>query len=276
MMTVRRGEEASRIGDAPERRVQSNEHDAVRLRILRVAEHQLATVSPSQLSMRGIARELRVTVGALYRYFDGRDDLLTELIERAYSDLAQSMNDADAEVQHSGGSARQRWIAVWEAASAWSQRHIQRFYLIYGTPVIGYAAPDSTVEPAGQVVRVLLNVYLDGHSSTGMSETPLGWTSAANSGTVGPLIAEEDLERVRGWVRQHVGGARGGADIADGLSAAEVFAVISAWTALIGTIAFSLGSHYRGSIEDVQVYLRSLALDHATRLGLTDVTPNLE
>ena len=66
----------------------------VRDEIKRAALRQLAQAGPQGLSINAIAKELGVSGPALYRYFAGRDDLLTELIVDAYDDLADAVGAA--------------------------------------------------------------------------------------------------------------------------------------------------------------------------------------
>ena len=56
--------------------------------ILAVAGAQVARDGAAALSLRSIARDLGMAPSALYRYFDGRDALLTALILTAYEALA--------------------------------------------------------------------------------------------------------------------------------------------------------------------------------------------
>src|SRR3712207_9451559 len=58
------------------------------------ALRQLAEGGPQALSVNAIAKELGVSGPALYRYYAGRDALLTELIVDAYTDLAAALTAA--------------------------------------------------------------------------------------------------------------------------------------------------------------------------------------
>jgi AcrR family transcriptional regulator len=60
---------------------------------------QLAAGGPQALSLNAIAKELGVSGPALYRYFAGRDELLTELIVDAYDDLGAAVGVAAARVE---------------------------------------------------------------------------------------------------------------------------------------------------------------------------------
>ena len=58
------------------------------------ARAQIRDHGAAALSLGGIARTLGVTTPALYRYFDGRDALVTSLVADAYGELGQALEDA--------------------------------------------------------------------------------------------------------------------------------------------------------------------------------------
>ncbi|MBB5867052.1 AcrR family transcriptional regulator [Allocatelliglobosispora scoriae] len=101
---------------------------------------EIKTVAISQLSadagqmtLRGVAREVGMTVQSLYHYFPSRDDLITALIADAHNALADAIEAA--------GQAHPDLVGVASAYRGWAVEHRARFLLIFGTPVPGYAAP---------------------------------------------------------------------------------------------------------------------------------------
>jgi AcrR family transcriptional regulator len=106
---------------------------------------QIAEVGGPSLSLRGVAREIGMSPAGLYRYYDGRDDLLTDLIADAYNDLASAVESAIAD---GGASTRDRFAAGMRAYRRWALEYPNRFLLIFGTPIPGYEAPEDgpTVE----------------------------------------------------------------------------------------------------------------------------------
>ena len=68
----------------------------------RPALRQLAEGGPQALSLNAIAKELGVSGPALYRYFAGRDELLTELVADAYDDLGAALEYAHARKTEGG------------------------------------------------------------------------------------------------------------------------------------------------------------------------------
>ena len=113
--------------------------------IKQAALAQIAEVGGPGLSLRQVARSIGMSPGGLYRYYDGRDGLLTELITDAYNALA----DAVAEGIAGGGeSPRERFVSGIRAYRRWSLANRNQFLLIFGTPIPGYTAPEGgpTVE----------------------------------------------------------------------------------------------------------------------------------
>ncbi len=47
--------------------------------------------------------------------------------------------------------ARERWIAACHAIRDWARSNPHEYALIYGSPVPGYRAPETTVDPAARV-----------------------------------------------------------------------------------------------------------------------------
>lgn len=66
-----------------------------------------------------------------------------------------------------------RWTAVAEAVRDWALRHPHEYALIYGSPVPGYTAPDTTVPPASRVGLLFIGILRDAHQDSGLTEPPL-------------------------------------------------------------------------------------------------------
>lgn len=107
--------------------------------ILDAAERQLAEVGVQALSLRAVARDIGMTVQALYHYFTGRDDLITALVAAAHDDLADAVEAAYDE--HRAAGQEDHVLAVARAYRAWAVANPTRFGLAYGMPMANYAAP---------------------------------------------------------------------------------------------------------------------------------------
>ena len=121
-------------------------------RIKALALTQLAESGAGSLSLRAIARELNLVSSAIYRYYPSRDELITALIVDAYGDLADHLDEAGAAGRR---GPRRRWVDTCLAMRAWAVSQPQRWALIYGSTIPGYAAPPDTIDPAGRVVLAL-------------------------------------------------------------------------------------------------------------------------
>jgi AcrR family transcriptional regulator len=103
------------------------------------ALEQIGAVGAPALSLRGVARAIGMSPAGLYRYYDGRDALLTDLITDAYNALADAV---EAGIATAGESLRERFAAGIRAYRRWSLEQPNQFLLIFGTPIPGYAAPE--------------------------------------------------------------------------------------------------------------------------------------
>lgn len=99
----------------------------MRQEVKAAALRQLAEGGPGALSINAIAKELGVSGPALYRYFTGREALLTELILDAYADLTAAISATTG-----------RLPALAAAYRAWATAHPHRYRLLFGAPLPGY------------------------------------------------------------------------------------------------------------------------------------------
>jgi len=110
----------------------------VRSEVKQAALRQLAESGPAGLSVSAIGKELGVSGPALYRYFAGRDELLTELVIDAYQDLAEAL--AAAAGRAPGRDPRARFEALARAYRSWALAQPHRYRLLFGPPLPGYDA----------------------------------------------------------------------------------------------------------------------------------------
>jgi AcrR family transcriptional regulator len=124
-----------------------------RARVATVAEiraaalDQVRTHGAAELTIRGVARAIGMSPAGLYRYYDGRDALLTDLLADAYGDLADAVSTAAGWVPGDPASPAPEdpLHALLGAAlgyRSWAVAQPARFLLIFGTPVPGYEAPE--------------------------------------------------------------------------------------------------------------------------------------
>ena len=171
---------------------------------------------------------------ALYRYFDGRDALLTALILTAYEALAteaeRAADQAEAAADPKAGSAgdAERWLAVPRALRGWALEHPHQWGLIFGTPVPGYEAPEDTVEPYARVAAALVR--------------PL--VAAEEAGRLRP--DQRDERKVSDELAAAVEPVSEG--LLPGMPVEKVVLVVETWTTLIGTISLEVFGHWRNTV----------------------------
>jgi AcrR family transcriptional regulator len=193
------------------------------------ARRQLAAEGAARLSLRAVARELGMVSSALYRYFPSRDDLLTALIIDAYDSVGEAAETAHEAA--AGAGPLRRWIAVCEAVRAWALAHPHEYALIYGSPVPGYHAPDSTIPAASRVALVLIGIVRDALKGPGLTCPPL------------PAELRPEAERLS-------------ADIAPDLPPSVAASLVVAWAQLFGLIGFELFGQFNRVVEDRETLFR--------------------
>ncbi|MCX4743664.1 TetR/AcrR family transcriptional regulator [Streptomyces antibioticus] len=221
------------------------------------ARRQLADEGAAKLSLRAVARELGMVSSALYRYFPSRDDLLTALIIDAYDSLGERAETAHAAVVAGAGAGTgadaaepaapagpvERWVAVCEAVRGWALAHPHEYALIYGSPVPGYHAPESTVPAAARVGLLLIGIVRDAHQGPGLAELPL------------PAELRAEAERIA-------------ADLAPDLPPAAAAALVAAWAELYGLVGFELFGQFHRVVEDREPFFRHAVTRLALGVGL--------
>ncbi|MEU5036987.1 TetR/AcrR family transcriptional regulator [Streptomyces rubiginosohelvolus] len=125
----------------------------VRAEIKQHAWEQIATAGASALSLNAIAKRMGVSGPALYRYFAGRDELITELIRDAYRSLADAV--------HAAAVTGADPAALAHVLRDWALADPHRYFLIYGTPVPGYHAPDEITGISQEIMADLLTAWTD-------------------------------------------------------------------------------------------------------------------
>lgn len=153
------------------------------------ARTHLQQDGPAGLSLRAVARDVGISPAGLYRYFDGRDALLTMLITDGYDDLADHLFVAQGATDQVSSLPRQRHVphavpadadvgdrivATWRTYRSWSLDHPNEFHLLFGAPVTGYAAPPDgvTVAANARMAQGLVQPTLEAHL-TGRLEVPI-------------------------------------------------------------------------------------------------------
>jgi AcrR family transcriptional regulator len=170
-----------------------------------------------------IARAMGLTPPALYRYYADRDELLTDMITDGYRDLAAAMEVAVRAQEPADAPAHLLLLA--SAYRAWAKDDPQRFALIFGQPVPGYAAPEDgpTVAAAKEAMGNLAAVV----------------HRAALAGELGPpIVTEVDDRTAAVLLSEEKADAIGGT-----LPAATHQAMLHAWAGMHGFICLETYGH---------------------------------
>ncbi len=134
--------------------------------IKETAWKQIAEFGAPALSLRAIARELKITAPAIYNYFPRRDDLVTALIVDAYTSLGESQKSTLE--NFSKEDALACFSALGVAYRDWAIAYPQRYQLIFGTPIPNYDAPEDTTTPAAAwallpLIETIQTLYAGGN-----------------------------------------------------------------------------------------------------------------
>ncbi|WP_409466721.1 TetR/AcrR family transcriptional regulator [Amycolatopsis sp. GA6-003] len=179
----------------------------VREEIKQHARQQIAEAGLPALSLTAIAKQMSMTVPALYRYYRGRDELITALIRDAFRSLADTVRAA----ADSGADL----LALAHVIRDWAKADPQRYFLLYGTPVPGYHAPPDTTAISNEVMEVLLE-------------------ASAREGEPESTPFQAHLETHREWVGR------------DTVSTGAARLALAFWTRLHGVLSLELAGHFTG------------------------------
>ncbi|MEU8972759.1 TetR/AcrR family transcriptional regulator [Streptomyces monashensis] len=172
------------------------------------AWEQIATAGVPALSLNAVAKQMGMSGPALYRYFAGRDELITELVRDAYRSLADTFRAASDTGADLAGLAH--------ALRDWALADPQRYFLIYGTPVPGYHAPEDTTGLADQIMTTLLDAC----------------TALAEDRPTTPF--DTHLEGDRHWAAGHPA------------PPTALHRALTFWTRLHGALSLELAGHFTG------------------------------
>ncbi|MEV6275651.1 TetR/AcrR family transcriptional regulator [Nocardia sp. NPDC051832] len=179
----------------------------VRAEIKQHAWEQIATAGVPALSLNAIAKRVGMSGPALYWYFANRDELITELIRDAYRSLADTVRSA-----FDGGADVP---ALARTVRDWALHDPQRYFLIYGTPVPGYHAPEDTTAISNEVMTVLIEAFAA--LPADRPSTPF----------------DTHLDKHRHWAPAEI-------------PAATLHGALTFWTRVHGVLSLELAGHFAG------------------------------
>ncbi|PRY02299.1 TetR/AcrR family transcriptional regulator [Allonocardiopsis opalescens] len=199
--------------------------ERTRAEIKEIALRQLAEGGIGSVALTRIAKELGLSGPALYRYFAGRDDLLSALILDAYADVARTVGESGAAEE----PARARLRALARAYRGWALGEPHRHLLIYGSPLPGYTAPPETLRLARDALAPFVGVFADARPAP---------AAAAVAGQLADWARRDAA--VAQWAAECLAGGAGGAS-ADAERAGRALAgAVTAWTRLYGVVGLEV------------------------------------
>jgi AcrR family transcriptional regulator len=126
--------------------------------IKETARQLMAEKGTAGLSVRAIARQMDMTGPALYHYYASLNDLITALIEDAFTQLAETLEAAATDSVLT--TSAQRLTAVAHAHRRWALTHPIDFQLLYGNPIPDYTQPTGvTYPPARRSFLVIASLF---------------------------------------------------------------------------------------------------------------------
>lgn len=212
-----------------------------------VALKHMAENGTAAVSLRAIAREMGMTAGAIYSYYETRDALITALVADVYNSLAQALEQAVAAAP--GGPVAQV-MAYGQAYRNWAVANPQEFRLVYGDPAPDYQPPlgGAAAEAEHRACTVL----------TGLVVAAWPWAGRLHADEAGHAWDDYDPAFVA-MVR---------AAFPD-LHPAAVSLAMRLWGRLHGLVSLEVYGHLRPQVREPAKLYHAELVDLTHLLGLT-------
>lgn len=168
----------TRPASSRSRREQRREETIIEIK--QRARQLLATHGYGGLSLRQVARDMRMSSPAIYHYFANQSDLITALCVDAFTAAAEAVENAC--MAYAAQSPREQMSTAFSAIRTWALQNPADFALTFGTPIPGYEAPPEVTGPPS--VRLLTAIgapYLHAVAEGRARPRPLGDHSVGDS-----------------------------------------------------------------------------------------------
>ena len=210
------------------------DYERIQQEIKAVARSQMAQHGTAGLSLRAIARDMKVSAPALYRYYPNLDALITALILDGFNALADALEAAEAGVP--ADRPREQLRAALLTYRAWALAHPIDFQLIYGNPIPGYVAPREVTVPAASRALEILGRCTD------------------RAVAAGELALRDEFSRMPESVRAHLG------HLAQqyGATAEVLHMCMIGWTRIHGAVQLELYGHTPSVVGDPTAFYEGL------------------
>ncbi len=224
-----------------------------------IALRHMADGGAAALSLRAIAREMGMTAGALYSYYDTRDDMITALVTDIYTSVAQRLETVRAAAPADDPGAALTAVAM--AYREWAVTSPQEYQLLYGSPIPGYRFPaeGDASSAEQQACGVLLRLV--------ESAWPGLRTRLSAAGT-DPGDSTDDHD----WSDFTPPFAALARTAVPGLPPAAVALSLRIWGRLHGLLALEINGHLRPHVMDPATLYRAEVRELAAWLGSGDTS----
>ncbi|MEU8984734.1 TetR/AcrR family transcriptional regulator [Streptomyces sp. NPDC048309] len=211
-----------------------------------IALKHMAENGTAAVSLRAIAREMGMTAGAIYSYYDTRDDLITALVADVYNSLAETLEAAIAAAPQ--GPVGQV-MAYGQAYRAWAVANPQEFRLVYGDPAPDYQVPacSAAAEAEHRACTALTGVVV--------AAWPWAQRLHADDHYAWSDYDPEFIKMVRGAFPD--------------LHPAAVALAMRLWGRVHGLVSLEIYGHLRPQVQDPAKLYHSELVDLTHLLGLT-------
>jgi len=221
------------VSPRPKRRLSTSDLNE---RIVTAAWQQIAQEGAASLSLRAIARALKIAAPSIYNYFPDRDALVTALIVKAFNSMADYLKDTIAPIPETNHAERLRGLGL--AYRQWAMTYPERYQLIFVTPIAGYSAPaEITIPAAGRGLAILVDVLKAAHSAGKLRMI----TSVPATNELVSMLKE--------WQQMR----------SPDVEIEVLYMALSIWVHFHGLISLEIGKHFPPFIHDPgEVYQREL------------------
>lgn len=121
--------------DVPDLSRRERVHLATKVDLVDAARTLLIEQGLSAVTVRAVAASLGMTAPAMYRYYESRETLLEDVIDRVYDELAWVLEQARESERN--GTLTARFLVTARAFRDWALTHREEFGLLFGAPIPG-------------------------------------------------------------------------------------------------------------------------------------------
>lgn len=160
---------------------QDRHKQLMRSQILDAAHERLVSNGIAGLTMRSLAKDLRLSAPALYRYYPSLSSLTTDLQDRIINDLLKLLS---APLSDSGDSFVSYFQDTFRTLRTWALEHTAEFELVLRSPLTSGSLSASTTsgEKLSRLTEMLLKIYA------------LAWEQAPFSVQLHPALTQQQAE----------------------------------------------------------------------------------